>query len=381
MTADAQLHDSLARGGYGVVRVEPRLRHNFIDGALSAAPVIATLAGQPIMVQAAACPLERALHEAEQSIAAECGAEPAQWAARAQGRGPRQWGSGPLRASAERHHKWMQTQRAQRDVRDAAWVASCGGLGAQWLRGAAVLGAAFVDPLPGADVDGPSSTRLETEAFALADEASTALVHWRLGIPGVGRQGACRRKSTDPRAKQERCPCADVTPHHLVTCPFGPWVTVRHDRIARLLQLLCLEIPGASVQWTPETERWPQQGGGSGKPDLCVSVPGWRPVYVDVAVVFPHSTTPGRAATDEERVKRVKYTVWRDQSRVTNVDFYPLVFESFGRLGRSGAQLTRRLATRAALDRGLSAAAECARWLELLAVCLQLSQAAVLLEG
>ena len=52
-----------------------------------------------------------------------------------------------------------------------------------------------------------------------------------------------------------------------------------------------------------------------------------------------------------------------------------------GRVGRGGASLIRRLASRAATDRGLSAPVECARWLELLAVSLQLSQAEVLLDG
>ena len=35
--------------------------------------------------------------------------------------------------------------------------------------------------------------------------------------------------------------------HHL-TCPFGPSVRVRHDRVCRQLQLLVLEIPGAEVE-------------------------------------------------------------------------------------------------------------------------------------
>ena len=102
------------------------------------------------------------------------------------------------------------------------------------------------------------------------------------------------------------------------------------------------------MRWTPPTKRWPQQGGGPGEPDLCIYVPGWRLVYVDVAVVFPHSATPGRAATDEERGKRVKYEVWRGQVRTHNVDFYPLVFEAFGRLRDGGIRLIYRLASRAA---------------------------------
>ena len=115
--------------------------------------------------------------------------------------------------------------------------------------------------------------------------------------------------------------------------------------------------------------------------DVCVHVPGWRPVYVDVAVVFPCSASPGRAAADASADKRVKYTVWRDQARAHNVDFYPLVFEAFGRVGGGAIRLVHRLASRAAEDRGLSVPAERSRWLELLSACLQLSQAEMLLDG
>ena len=78
------------------------------------------------------------------------------------------------------------------------------------------------------------------------------------------------------------------------------------------------------------------------------------------------------------------FGVLNDQARAHNVDFYPLVFEAFGRVGGGAIRPGRpgaRLASRAAEDRGLSVAAERSRWLELLAVCLQLSQAEALLAG
>jgi len=102
---------------------------------------------------------------------------------------------------------------------------------------------------------------------------------------------------------------------------------------------------------------------------------------VDVAVVFPHSATPGHAAAAEERVKDQKYRVWRDQARIADVDFSPLVFEAFGRAGEGTLRLLRRLAGRAAADLGLSPVAEYRRWLELLSASLQLSQADALLTG
>ena len=110
-------------------------------------------------------------------------------------------------------------------------------------------------------------------------------------------------------------------------------------------------------------------------------MPGWAPVYADVAVVHPRSATAERSLRDEERTKVEKYSVWRDQARVINADFYPFVFESFGLAGSGVRRLVQRLADRAAADLGLSAAAERRRWLELLAVSLQLSQSEALLDG
>ena len=62
-------------------------------------------------------------------------------------------------------------------------------------------------------------------------------------------------------------------------------------------------------------------------------------------------------------------------------DFSPLVFESFGRLGASSAQLLRRLASRAALDRRVPEQRECLRWLELLSARLAINQADILLDS
>ena len=54
------------------------------------------------------------------------------------------------------------------------------------------------------------------------------------------------------------------------------------------------------MRWTPKAERWPQDGGAPGEPDLLVHVPGWQPMYVDVAIVHPYGARAGQAARDEE---------------------------------------------------------------------------------
>ena len=59
-----------------------------------------------------------------------------------------------------------------------------------------------------------------------------------------------------------------ASPGHL---PVGGWTRLRHDRIARQLQLLVLEI--SEVEWIPITPEWPQEGGEPCQPDLLVRIP------------------------------------------------------------------------------------------------------------
>jgi len=241
------------------------------------------------------------------------------------------------------------------------------------------MGDTAVVPAPGAFVDGPQSARLKVESVLVPDESARALLRFRLGL--FEPTGPCCRVSTDPRAEQSRCRCALATAHHKVTCPFGPWAIERHNRLARFFQLLVLEIPGAAVQWPQPPASRPQEGGAPGEPDLRLDIPGWEPLYVDVAVTFPSGLEPGAAARDMERVKGLKYQVWCAHSRVQPVDFAPLVLETFGRVGPTSAKLVRRLACRSALDRGLNAAAECRRWFELLGLRLALDQANILMNA
>ena len=73
--------------------------------------------------------------------------------------------------------------------------------------------------------------------------------------------------------------------------------------------------------------------------------------------------------------------MWCDFVRVAPVDFAPLVFEAFGRVGESALRVIRRLAARSALDRALPPQREQRRWLELLTLRLQLDQAGILLNS
>ena len=67
--------------------------------------------------------------------------------------------------------------------------------------------------------------------------------------------------------------------------------------------------------------------------------------------------------------------------RSSPVDFAPLVFEAFGRVGPSTAANIRRLAQRSAKDWGLEPEAECQRWFQLLGLRLALDQADILLNS
>ena len=145
--------------------------------------------------------------------------------------------------------------------------------------------------------------------------------------------------------------------------------------------MLALEIPGASVQWTPRTAFW-RRGSEPAEPDLRIDVPGWdETVYVDVAVVFPASSTPGRQAQKVEGEKEDAYPVWCERVRIQPVGFSACVLESFGRFGPRSAALVRRLAEENAAAWGLRAAVETRRWFSLLSRRLQLDQADILLNS
>ena len=145
--------------------------------------------------------------------------------------------------------------------------------------------------------------------------------------------------------------------------------------------MLILEIPGAQVWWTPRTAFWPR-GTEAGEPDLRADIPGWdESMYIDVAVVYPYSTTPGRAAQAEERAKEAAYPTWRERVRVQPVEFSPCVIEAFGRFGEASERLIRRLASESAAATGTSRAVEVRRWFSLLSRRLQLDEADVILNS
>ena len=145
--------------------------------------------------------------------------------------------------------------------------------------------------------------------------------------------------------------------------------------------MLILEIPGAAVRWTPRTAFW-RRGSEPAEPDLRVDIPGWEePVYVDVAIVFPGTSTPGRQAQKKEGDKEAAYPVWCDRIRVQPVGFSPCVFEAFGRVGPRSATLIRRLAGANAEAWGLNPAVEARRWFCLLSRRLQIDQADILLNS
>ena len=134
------------------------------------------------------------------------------------------------------------------------------------------------------------------------------------------------------------------------------------------------------MRWTPRTAFWPR-GTESGEPDLRVDIPGWQTSYIDVAIVYPYSSAPGRSAQQKEQQKFNAYPVWRNRARVAVPGFSPMVFEAFGRCGRASWRTIRRLAGRSAEDRGLSPKAEIKRWISMLSLRLALDQADILINS
>ena len=98
-------------------------------------------------------------------------------------------------------------------------------------------------------------------------------------------------------------------------------------------------------------------------------------------VVFPFSSSPGRAAKRAEGDKEAAYPVRAAEAQVQAVDFSPCVAEAFGRFGPRSADLIRKLAGRNAADWGLTPGVEVRRWFSLLSRRLLIDQADILLNS
>ena len=383
----AQIHRPDAQGGSGVRRLAERVRFNFIDGAASAAPFIARATGVRLLQSDS--PYEQAVDAATRAVAADGGPEPPCWRAIGEGRAaaPRRWGAKAYAEWRDAALRREQLDRARDDPCAAARVASASGPGALWLDCKADCGDDEVSPAVGAIVNGPAlkdplrrPDRAAVGTVVFPDDEARAIMRFRLGLFRGG--GRCGRKSSDPKFRGNPfCTCQDATARHRVTCPYGPWAISRHNRLARLLQLLILEIPGATVRWTPRTPFW-LRSTEPAEPDLRVDVPGWdKPLYIDVAVVFPSQGSAGKSALSAEADKRLSYPVWCAFERVQPVDFSPMVVEAFGRFGKQSARLIRRLAGENASAWGLHPGVEARRWFHLLGRRLQLDQADILING
>jgi len=384
-----QLSYSPASGGYGLSSLGPRLDANFVDGALSAAPHVAKATGAgPMLALPLFVPLEQALEASAAHVAAVARCDTPGWFARAAGnKNHRRWGAEAWKSLSKTRRQMDQAQRAAHglavDGKAVARVDSCSGQGAGWVTSPAAVGGAEL--LFNGTPEGPPM-RVDVRQLELTDEEEHALVKFRLGI--FVRPGGCRRMSRDPRAgkpggPRKFCLCkndASISGDHLVICPYGGWTIARHNRLARLLQMLILEIPGAEVRWTPRTAHW-VRGSEPAEPDLRVDVPGWGRLYIDVAIVSPQKGAPGRAAADEEAAKVRLYPVWVIQARAVQCDFSPCVLETYGRFGNRTRLLVCRLATRAAQENRVNVASEIARWQQLLSLRLAKDEADLLING
>jgi hypothetical protein len=342
----------------------------FVASAVLAAPAIAALTGLVYVssLERGLLPSELAVAGSVEALRLRGWAEPPAWSTLALEAPRRRWAAPAEVARQDEECAELLTSSSSDD---AARVRSCSGPGSAWLYAAVATGEARPDDPPPdpSQVSGPALERFSANALHVEDRDAGRLMRFRLGL-AVGRAGPCGRRTTMPSAKKAECDVAECSPKHLVTCPCGGWVRARHDRLARQLQLLALEIPGTEVDWVPVTPEWPQEGGEPGQPDLLIRVPGWAP--------DARATTPGAAAMDVEGRKRAKYPVWRDRVRASPHDFCPFVLEAYGWFGGETADLLRRLVRRSAMDRGLAESAELRRWTEVLSVQLALEQSRIL---
>ena len=134
------------------------------------------------------------------------------------------------------------------------------------------------------------------------------------------------------------------------------------------------------MRWTPRTPFW-KRSSEAAQPDLRIDIPGWRTLFVDVAIVYPQVGSPGVTVATTESKKKLAYKTWVSLSRIRPVDFSPLVFEAFGRIGNQSKRLIGKLANRSASDRGVSGVGEHRRWLAMLGTRLQKEQADILLNS
>ena len=95
----------------------------------------------------------------------------------------------------------------------------------------------------------------------------------------------------------------------------------------------------------------------------------------------PQVGSPGVAAATTDSKKNLAYKTWAALSRIRPVDFSPLVFEAYGRIGNQSRRLLCKLAKRSASDRGVSVVGEHQRWLAMLGTRLQKEQADILLNS
>lgn len=380
-TSVAQIHEPVVRGGFGISRQEPSLNISLVSSAVLTIAGVRSATGLAHMGtnERDLLPCEQEIQAAANDIAGKDWKNVPLWECLA-GRMPsRGWGHSASRALAAQSTAQLKADLAD-DASALARLRSCSGPGS-WILASSATGDAREPRITEFELDGPPQSYLHPASLNVGDDEFVACCRMRLGLRCGGRTGTCNRKTSTRGARKLVClePLAGAIPKHALTCPCGPWARKRHDCVARELQRLILEIEGAAVSWVPKVEGWPQAGGAPGEPDLVVHVPGWRALYLDVAIVWPSGA--GDAAKEAEAEKVAKYPVWIQRSRSRSCDFEPAVFEAYGRAGPKSAAIIRKLAARCALDHGLRESSEIRRWRETLSTRLAVEQARIILNG
>ena len=222
------------------------------------------------------------------------------------------------------------------------------------------------------------AAHLSFEGVHFSDRSWTTAVKFRLGVGQPGPQLHCANTTAAGElCNKVLCEHAD----HAVECPCGPLRNQRHDNLAYIYADIFEEVGGIARRelFVPEL---------SGKREAWLDV--WAlgiqelpDPLLDVSVRHPRAPRyrpgseqrPGAAASKAEEVKRDRYPAKAGR------EVWPIVHETWGRLGEEAEALLHACAAAAARRahrRGRTAGGELRRWRAKLDGALQRAVAAQL---
>lgn len=197
------------------------------------------------------------------------------------------------------------------------------------------------------------------------------------------------------------CDCKNATPiskngDHFHSCAKGVERINKHDKIRDLTISLATQ-GGIKCSLEPK-HCFPLQSGKykNIRPDACLfnphlsgSVDGSKPILLDISITHPctksivdKAAKERLAAADTAYKDKIKkyITDVNDEISKGNLDFLPIIFESFGAVHPISLELISKLIKKASVNTGIPFHILKCYWLRRFAVTLQTGQATMLLE-